>query len=252
MGCSSCDDTKEESKEEVTVTSTLSKGVTDVVAEGHHSGEHSQSSDKEIDKEDIDPEKAAKSGKIFIWGIVIVIIAVFLIFGYKAINNEPNYPTLNYNNFEFVEIDNTWHTQWKLEDELFTLSFRFNPEEVEDLTIQGKLNESFNRKIVYVTFDPTKDANFSMLALAAADLALSMHKALGKEVIAACAVNGTDDCIDRPIVTCNDQNKSVLFLRESESTRITLNQNCIIIQGKGFEIVKAADRLLYQWYGIMG
>jgi len=38
---------------------------------------------------------------------------------------------------------------------------------------------------------------------------------------------------------------------EGGEASVTLKGNCIVVRGEGFELVKAVDRLLYQWYHIM-
>ena len=80
-----------------------------------------------------------------------------------------------------------------------------------------------------------------------------MHlvRALNISVIAACTKNETDACIDRPIVTCDDPEKSVIYLASKPPTQVVLDSNCVELWGHEFDLLKSVDRLLFRWYEIM-
>ncbi|PIY60599.1 hypothetical protein COY95_00945, partial [Candidatus Woesearchaeota archaeon CG_4_10_14_0_8_um_filter_47_5] len=58
-------------------------------------------------------------------------------------------------------------------------------------------------------------------------------------------------CETRPTVTCADRDVPVIYLKKDVYPKVIMDQNCITIQGNGEDLVKATDRLLFQWYGIM-
>ena len=90
------------------------------------------------------------------------------------------------------------------------------------------------------------------MALAAGELTLNLAQGMGAtDIIAACAKNETEACKTRPIVDCNQSDKYVIYLDESQNNGIVLNNNCVVISGKGQNIVMATDRLLLFWYGVM-
>ena len=76
-------------------------------------------------------------------------------------------------------------------------------------------------------------------------------KAFGKIPIAACDKNETEACATRPIITCDNTDRAVLYLQQEPETKVIFDNNCIIVQGIGAEIVRAVDRLLLKLYGIM-
>ena len=43
----------------------------------------------------------------------------------------------------------------------------------------------------------------------------------------------------------------LVLAEDTRKTGILLNDACITITGEGFDIVRAVDRLLYHWYGII-
>ncbi len=188
---------------------------------------------------------------IIVASAVLILIFLLIIFG---INKEPPQPKTNvieYNFFEFEQINNFWETDIQLGDQLFRAAFRFNPEQVEDVQISGNFT-GFKTTPIYITFDPESEQDeFKYLALGTSELALHLIRALNYTTQAACTKNVTDACIDRPIVECGQENKSVIYLVAKPPTQITLNESCITLSGQGFELVKAIDRLLFQWYKII-
>ena len=108
-----------------------------------------------------------------------------------------------------------------------------------------------NSTDIYITFDPLAP-NLQYTALAVGELDQSLINAFGKKPIAACDNNETLDCADRPIVNCGNANQTpVIYFRHNETTRIVYTHNCITIDGNGIEQVRAVDRVLLQWYGVM-
>ena len=77
-------------------------------------------------------------------------------------------------------------------------------------------------------------------------------KVFEKTPVAACDRNETEACKTRPIVTCSDYGKLVLYIKESDKFRAYYNNNCIVVEGKGVDLVKGVDRVLYNLYNIMG
>lgn len=210
--------------------------------------------EQQTNKEKQEQLKNSKHTKYFL----IVAFAVVLIFfaAMFAIPRfyKPNpYETIEYNHFVFTKIDNTWYTQWQRNGQTFNIGLRYNPLEVENVPIEGNaLSASFNRPVIYYTFDPNANSSeFKYLALAAAELGFSFVGAFGKNFTGACIVNETDACAERPIVDCSDKDKSVIKLIGHGETKIILDDNCLILQGEGLELVRAADRALYQFYKIM-
>ncbi|MBI4017255.1 MAG: hypothetical protein HY363_06205 [Candidatus Aenigmarchaeota archaeon] len=193
-------------------------------------------------------------GTFFIVGIVlfVLVVLVAILYGLKYVY-KPHYPTITYNNFEFKQKDKFWHTLWQRNDKVYTISLRFNPKELEDIPITGVLNSTFNRrKTTHVTFDPQSDSDqFKYLAVAASELTVNMAGPLGKDIVAACTQNITSACADRPIVSCESNEKNVILLKAEGAPHIELNNTCMTLYGTGFDIVKTIDKMLYIWMQII-
>jgi len=214
-------------------------------------------------------EKRLKAGYKFLL-IFVVIVVLFLgsFFFFSQNKGTVDYQTLEdnisatlegersednfvYNGYAFVRAGNLWYTQIQRGNILFNVPLHFNPLQLEDISIKGKLDDSFSKQgFVYVTFDP-KDGNLNYVALTAAELSLNLYKALGQNPVAACTEDITMDCEGRPIKTCDNTDKPVIYIKKANKTGLILDGNCLTIQGNDEELIKAADRLLYQWYGVM-
>lgn len=226
---------------------------------------------KEVKPEDL------KEKKISDWALIISIITIViilaLIISLQSVQKETpktidDLHSLNlagklkpdqgyvYNEYSFVFANGLWYTQYQAqtgtEKTLINIPLHYAPKALEDIPIEGKLNGTlFNsEKGIYITFDPLGQ-NLNYVALAVGEFDQNIIKAFSKIPVAACDKNETAACSARPIITCDNTDKPVLYLQQKPETKIIYNNNCIIVQGIGPEIVRAIDRLLLKLYGMM-
>ena len=156
--------------------------------------------------------------------------------------------------YSFVTLDNLWYTQLTSPKgtKIYSLALRYSPRDLKDIVIEGNLDKDFfdQQSEFFVTFNPT-GREFSYIGLAVADFNTHMSKVFEKKPIAACDRNETEPCKNRPIVTCEDKDKLVLYIKESERFRAYYSNNCIVVEGDGFDLVRGVDRILYNLYNIM-
>ena len=156
--------------------------------------------------------------------------------------------------YSFVNSDGLWYTQLKSPKgtKVYDMALRYAPKELANIPIEGNLDLQFfnDQTQYYVTFNPLGN-DFSSVGLAVADFNTHMSKVFEKMPIAACDRNETPPCFNRPIVTCADNDKLVLYVKESERFRTYYNDNCIVVEGNGFDLVRGVDRILYNLYTIM-
>lgn len=157
--------------------------------------------------------------------------------------------------YSFVNLDNEWFTQLSSPKgtRVYDLAMRYSPRELANITIKGSLNTEFfdNQSEYYVTFNPT-GKDFSYVGVASADFNTHITTVFEKNGIAACDRNMTEPCHNRPIVTCEDSTKLVVYIKEAERFRAYYNNNCIVVEGNGMDLVRGVDRVLYNLYKIMG
>lgn len=165
----------------------------------------------------------------------------------------PKQETVTYNGFEFENVDGLWRTAWQRGSQPYELEFRFNPVQVEGIPVEGNTDARFQQQNVYITFDPSdnRTSDTSYVALAAVELSRKLVDPFERNVIAACTKNETQACSNRPIITCENTNSSVIYLKQADEAKIVLNGNCVTLQGRGDGIVMTADRALFEWLGIM-
>ncbi len=154
-----------------------------------------------------------------------------------------------YNGFVFIEQGGLWHTQLQRGDELYNLHFHYSPGHVDQISVVGSLDSELDTSRFYITFDPLEE-NVSLIALALSELNLNLVKGLGAKTTAACYKNETKACYNRPIITCDNTEEAVIFVKTDDATKVMLDGNCIVIQGKGDDLLKAVDKVLFDFYGI--
>ncbi len=226
---------------------------------------------EEINKpeEQEDPKKSEKSLILAAAAIILVLALIFAI-GYfyrpqpKTLEDlhilnlkgklKPEQGYVYKGVYSFVTLDKLWYTQLTSPKgtKIYSLALRYSPKDLKDIVIEGNLNGEFfnSQSEFYVTFDPT-GKEFSYVTLAVADFDTHMAKVFEKKPVPACDRNETQPCKNKPIVTCENKDKLVLYVKESDKFRVYYNDNCIVVEGSGFDLVKGVDRILYNFYNIM-
>ncbi len=181
--------------------------------------------------------------------VAIFIIVLFLI--PELMPEKPTVTEVEYDYFKFKKAGPVWETQLMYKDRLLQPSFRFLPGEVENVPITGEIDDDFGNDVIYLTFDPLAEkSEFQTLTIAVSEMGMNIVTGLEKKIEAACTRNETEDCLTRPIVTCEDD-KSVVFFNSTGEPEVILKGNCIEFRGKGFDLLKSVDKVLYKWYGII-
>jgi hypothetical protein len=197
------------------------------------------------------PEIEAKTTRNFVIAVAFVLLAFLAVFAlYKYYTGIETNPSVTVNGFVFEYYGGLWNTQWQLKDQIFNLRLHYNPQQVEDIKLEGQADARFNQPHTFITFDPGEE-NLSYVALSAAELSMSMVNVFNITPVAACSENLTDACSNRPIVNCNNTNASVIYFKSGQPTKLDFRGNCLMIQGQGTELLRATERFLYAWYRIL-
>lgn len=222
--------------------------------------------DKPEKKEAPDNEHDTKKLLFFI-GIVIGIFLLFLLVS-KFLNKPEIIMTIDemhlantqgtldpekgyiYNGFSFVNVGGLWYSQVQSGSNLYDITFNNDPKSVENISVSGKLSDLFARgNNLYITFDPYA-VGIKYIAVANAGLSMSLVKGFDYNLTAGCNNNQSPTCSGDKYITCDQKDRGVIYFKESSETKITLEGNCVTIEGSGPDIVKAKDRLLLRWYGV--
>ena len=179
----------------------------------------------------------------------------------QNIEGEPSENNYMYNGYSFVYADGMWYTQVQRENKLWDIPLHFGPKDLENITASGSYNIPKNKTNVYITYNPIDKNPKKFEALGGLELGLNMVKSFGVVPIAACDRNKADNeidqieidkaCTERPIVTCSNKDKAVIYLKQEEPAHIEMKGNCVVIQGKEWDLIRAIDKFILVWYGIM-
>ena len=213
-----------------------------------------------------DPKAGSKANMYLLIGICVIVLLFIAIFALrifvrqesvtiedmiaKTLEGKEN-PKTNYmyNGFVFVKVGPLWYTQWKVDNYIFNVPLHYGPLELKVVIAEGQLDERFNTGSYYITFDPY-GSDFSYVAVSAGEIGRNLVEGLGAKIKSSCYQNHTV-CAGKPIITCENTNESVIFIKESNESKIVMQGNCLILQGKGEELLKVTDRVILQLYGIM-
>jgi len=156
-----------------------------------------------------------------------------------------------YGDNSIVMNEGLWWSDVFLWGTMFKVPLHFGPKDVETVVITGELNSSFNDEPdVYVAINPEVSDKYYTLAIS--ELSLNLAKIMNRAPLGACTQENENVCIEREIINCSQTGgKPVIELEYSEVPSVQLDGSCIKITGQGYNLTKAVDRLLYQWYGIM-
>jgi hypothetical protein len=203
---------------------------------------------------------------LIVIGIFVLIFAIFFI---VAIIRKPERQTMTidemhaanlqgeldpkqgyiYHGYSFVNMGGIWYSQIQKGNTTYDITFNNDPRGVENITVQGNLSKRFAQDDIFITFD-TDSGSLPYVTVANAGLSMSLAKGFKYNLTASCTSNHTA-CLKNGIVTCGDTDKAVIYFKEDPETKITLFDNCVTVQGTGPEIVRAKDRLLLRWYGVL-
>ena len=156
-----------------------------------------------------------------------------------------------YNGYSFVKADGLWWTESNKFGTLLKIPLHFGPKEVEQIKVEGGLRPLINKgDAIYITIDPLVSDKYYTLGVS--ELSFNVAKGMDRIPNGACTEESIY-CENRTIVSCenNPKNLPLIELELKNETSVVLSGTCIKISGYGYDLVKAVDRVLYQWYGIM-
>lgn len=169
----------------------------------------------------------------------------------KTLEGEENIDTnILYNGFVFIKVANLWQTTWVRGNVEYTLMLHYNPKELLDIPVTGTIDDSFSKPYIYITFDPLGE-ELSYVALSNSELSLSLIRALNIEPRISCDKNATEACWSKEVITCDNTDEPVIYFITDPEVGLELDNNCIRVKGSGLDLVRATERIIYQWYGIM-
>lgn len=231
----------------------------------------SRKSNKDIEESRDISIRLTSSDKILVAAILVIIILFALFIGGYLLVKNRHVKTIDelhqdnmkgklskdegyvYNGYSFVKANGMWFTQLQKfrTNNLYNVQFHYGPRDLEDVPLSGNVTDFISLNGTYVAFDPT-EKDFAYTALASGELSINLGQVFNILPVAACSKNMTEACQTRPIVNCSNSDRPVIYMERADRAAVIKENNaCIRIMGNGTGIVKATDRLLYEWFGIM-
>ena len=196
--------------------------------------------------------------------VLLVFIGILLAAGIYVFFSEPR--TAVQDNYQYSNGETTFNVTKVSDTEtyiplnigvlspvVYTISLRNDPLSLEDISVEGIINTRiYGDEEIYVTINP--NANLSSKTTIAA---LEIDKIIDNEYLYAIPVRSAmtqENEQGYPIKSCYDgtDTSTVIWLTLGSETKVYTDEYCIIIVGTNEdEIIRAADRMLYQLLGIM-
>ncbi len=192
-------------------------------------------------------------------GIFIAFLMIASTIGYAILQGtEGEHSQAEYNNHKFVKTESRWQTQIKINEKLVILNTFYLPQELENITTQGKpLIADFKDKNIYIIADSTNERQ------AAAKFSILDNFILRMQLACSLEQENSSFCLENnlPVKTCNDADFStiIIFLDDNETdaeteeteTNIKYKNSCLIIKSKGTELIKATEKTIFMIFGII-
>jgi len=166
--------------------------------------------------------------------IILVSSAVGLMFGKAGLEKE------KYNDYTFIRKGNGWI----IRTENVELGFNYFPTEVEHIDLSSDIIDRISGPL---EIDSTYDSNDTYAeAIAAAQFGLSDVLSRANIYLRVGLIDENE--FNMPIITCENStvHVPVIYFRESNQTKIYLEEDCIIAEADNeADFIRIKDRLLY-------
>ena len=180
-------------------------------------------------------EKKNKRNQLIV-GIVLTSILLVSVFGYGFGTEDTEDSTVIYNGYEFVEENGFWF----VEIAGFEFSFRYNPNEVEQINSNLNFLESYYGKPLYVSWDDIESGSEIYRNLID-------QNSIVQRMQLACLEGEVCENEELPIKTCED---NFIIIRESNITEVIQEDNCVFIRGQTEDLAKITDGFLLKIIGV--
>ena len=171
-----------------------------------------------------------------ILGVLLIFVMLFSIVGFGFVGRTPTQNSgnkISYNGYEFVNQNGLWVLE--IENSVFV--FRYNPQQVDKIdSYVSPLNSYYNKPLYVYSESP--------------DAETEIHVNLGgfaSRIQSACLESEQCDNENLPIKTCED---NFIIIRESNTTDIIQQNNCVFIQGPLYRLTQLTDGFLFKVLGV--
>ena len=179
---------------------------------------------------------------IIIAGILISSILAF-IYGGDVTENEFEY-NINNKTYYFGKSYNKFYLDMN-NDRIFFYNL---PDQIDINLSSDIINRIKNSQMFYITFNPEQE-DLAYIDLARFELSEEFYK---NNIYIVNAITSNYTGLALPIIDCENATAFVPVLKfiVSNNKNITVDNNCIIFQGKGLDFIEFRDLIIYRLYGV--
>lgn len=175
----------------------------------------------------------------------------------KTIEGEEGECYYKYNGYSFVKHDGLWVFRIKRADSVnrWNMALHYGPKDVENVSVEGEVREFLDLTdndygFLYLTFDP-EESNLNYVALSTAELVANWAGPLKIKHILSCTSDSDPACDELTIMSCEEAVQPTVYLKEDPEMKISRDGFCLTVQGNQQNLLRAANKLIYMWYGII-
>jgi hypothetical protein len=180
--------------------------------------------------------RRSKRNQLLIGGVLILVM-VASVLGYAFGREQPSTDSekIIYNGLEFTKTGNLWNTNAGN----YQFSFLYNPQETEKINSALNPLSSYSNKPLYI-YSENSEAGIEIYRN------LFYQNQIVQRFQNAC-FEGEKCEDDSPVKTCQN---NFIIIKESNSTGIRQQDNCVFIEGKMENLTKLSDSFLFKITGI--
>lgn len=182
------------------------------------------------------PPKEERSNKkvfmFFLGGLIILIMVASAI----DIGKDDEEGAYDYNGIKFMPTTEGWLAYLKDGRQVYIMT---NPAELVNLTISEVSPSLLNSlQKLYISYNPEEKVRAALVDF-------TREIKLTPPIIPSCTVD-VPQCAELPLKTCNDTDDyvGVIVFKESNETAVSMNNNCLTIEGK--DLLKTVDKLILE------
>jgi len=180
--------------------------------------------------------KKQKRNQLVIGGILVLVlfasIFAYAFGGGKGAEEEK----VIYGGYEFIEENGFWFT----EVGNLVFSFRYNPNEIEQIDSNLNSLESYYDKPLYISSDDIESGSEIYRNL-------KYQNSIIERMVLACLEG--EECVDEERVTktCED---NFISIKEANTTEVIQEDNCVFIRGQIEDLARITDGFLLKIIGV--
>lgn len=142
--------------------------------------------------------------------------------------------TYDYHGLKFVKTEQGFWVAYKGNQKII---LNYNPEELEKIDIPENVHMMSYSQKIYVSTDDIK-ANARAMNYFKEKIGITSSKPY------ACTTD-MPGCEDLPLKNCDDatQSQAVVVFKKAEETKVSYKANCLTMEGKSEDLIKAVDKL---------